>query len=70
MLLLLHALIPCLAYCTCFSIFWYYHPYILQHFYRNVLHLFHWFFVVANITLFASVRTPPYLAACGHVKRM
>ena len=44
MLVLLHALIPCLAayilpsspvllyiYCTCFPTFWYCHPYILQH---------------------------------------
>ena len=45
MLVLFHALIPCLAayilppspvllhiYCTCFSYtFWYWHPYILQH---------------------------------------
>ena len=49
MLVLLHALIPCLAAyilpsspvllhinCTCFSTFWHYHPYILQHFNGNV----------------------------------
>ena len=45
-MLLLHALIPCLAayilpsspvlYCTCFSTFWHCHPYILQHFNGNV----------------------------------
>ena len=54
MLLLLHALIPCLAayilssspvllhiYCTCFSTFWHCHPYILQHFNGNESYYMH-----------------------------
>ena len=63
MLLLLHALIPCLAayilpsspvllhiYCTCFSTFWHCHPYILQHFNGNAFTpLFHWFFVAYSL---------------------
>ena len=63
MLLLLHALIPCLAayilpsspvllhiYYTCFSNFWHCHPYILQHFNGNVFTpLFHWFFVAYSL---------------------
>ena len=62
-LLLLHALISCLAaymlpsspvllhiYCTCFSTFWHCHPYILQHFNGNVFTpLFHWFFVAYSL---------------------
>ena len=63
MLLLLHALIPCLAayilpsspvllhiHCTCFPTFWHCHPYILQHFNGNVFTpLFHCFFVAYSL---------------------
>ena len=65
MLVLLHALIPCLAayILHLFSqTFWYCHPYILQHLME--MFLSHCFFVVdslANTMLFACVRAPPIL---------
>ena len=72
MLVLLHALISCLAayILPCFPTFWHYHPYILQHFNGNVFTpLFHWFFVV-TVYSFANtfMRAPPHFAARDHVK--
>ena len=62
MLVLLHALIPCLAAYILHLFLWHCHPYILQHFNGNVFTpLFHWFFVVyslANTMLFTCVQAP------------
>ena len=42
----LHAIIPYMH--AHFLHFWHFNPYILQHFSENVLHLFHWFLLVAT----------------------
>ena len=72
MLLLLHALIPCLGayilpsspeciaayiYCTCFSTFWHCHPYILQHFNGNVL-----LSCFTGFSLYKNSRMPYYMS--------
>ena len=75
MLVLLHALIPCLAayilpsspvllhiYCTCFSTFWHCHPYILQYF--NVFTP--WFLLYTRLQIQCSLRVcEPHPFCCS-----
>ena len=72
MLLILHALIPCLhiIYCTCFPTFWHCHPYILQHLMEVFLLLPFRCILACKYNALCLCASPSHFFACGHVKRM
>ena len=62
MVLLLYTIIPCVA-APCSSDYWYFHPYIIQHFNEMFLHLLyiHRKFKFGGLTLHAHLTPFPHI---------